>query len=89
MGVLFFIIFGFVVGLIARALMPGRQPLGFVLTTVLGIAGSFLGGSLASLFTHQRVMDLHTAGIVGSVIGALVLLAVGGFVTGRGTRHAI
>lgn len=88
MGILFFIIFGFVVGLIARALMPGRQPLGFVLTTVLGIAGSFVGGALASLFTHQRLVDLHTSGIIGSVVGALVLLAVGGAIMSR-RHHAI
>jgi uncharacterized membrane protein YeaQ/YmgE (transglycosylase-associated protein family) len=87
MGILFFILFGFVVGLIARGLMPGRQPMGLIMTSVLGVGGSFLGGALASLFTAQRVYDLHLAGIIGSVVGALVLLMIGGLVGSR--RHAL
>jgi uncharacterized membrane protein YeaQ/YmgE (transglycosylase-associated protein family) len=78
MGILLFILFGFVVGLIARALMPGDQKMGLLMTTGLGIAGSFVGGFLVSLVTSHRVTDLHTAGIIGSVIGALVLLLVAG-----------
>ena len=42
------IVFGFVIGVIARFLMPGPQPMGIILTTVLGVAGSFLGGYLGS-----------------------------------------
>lgn len=79
MGILLFIVFGFVVGLIARALMPGEQRMGILGTTALGVTGSFIGGFIASLFTHHRVTDFHTAGLIGSVIGAfLVLFAVGG-----------
>jgi uncharacterized membrane protein YeaQ/YmgE (transglycosylase-associated protein family) len=78
MGLLLFIVFGFVIGLLARALMPGDQKMGFLMTTVLGIAGSFIGGFLASLVTDHRVLDFHTAGFIGSIIGALVLLAIGG-----------
>lgn len=78
MGILLFILFGFVVGLIARALMPGDQKMGLLMTTGLGIAGSFVGGFLVSLVTSHRVTDLHTAGIIGSIIGALVLLLVAG-----------
>jgi uncharacterized membrane protein YeaQ/YmgE (transglycosylase-associated protein family) len=79
MGILMFLVFGFVVGLIARAVMPGDQKMGILATTGLGVVGSFIGGFLASLFTSHRVTDLHTAGLIGSVIGAfLVLLAVGG-----------
>jgi uncharacterized membrane protein YeaQ/YmgE (transglycosylase-associated protein family) len=78
MGILLFIVFGFVVGLIARAIMPGEQRMGILMTAGLGIAGSFIGGFLVSLVTHHRVTDLHTAGIIGSVIGALVLLLVAG-----------
>lgn len=77
MSILLFILFGFVVGLLARALMPGRQSMGFVTTTLLGIAGSFVGGFLASLFTHQRITDFNTAGIVGSILGAIVVLLIG------------
>jgi uncharacterized membrane protein YeaQ/YmgE (transglycosylase-associated protein family) len=78
MGILLFIAFGFVIGLLARAIMPGDQKMGWVMTIVLGIAGSFLGGFLASLVTDHRVLDFHTAGVIGSIIGALVLLFAAG-----------
>ena len=78
MSILLFILFGLVVGFIARALMPGRQRLGVIATILLGIAGSFTGGFLAALFTDSKVTDLNTAGIVGSVIGAMLLLIVAG-----------
>lgn len=74
MGILLFIVFGFIVGLIARALMPGEQRMGFIGTTAIGVIGSFIGGFLASLFTHNRVTEFNTSGIIGSVIGAMVLL---------------
>ncbi len=74
MGILFFLIFGLAIGLIARALMPGPQKMGLVMTTILGVAGSFTGGLLSSLITNHHVMDFNTAGVIGSVIGALVLL---------------
>jgi uncharacterized membrane protein YeaQ/YmgE (transglycosylase-associated protein family) len=83
MSLLFFILFGLLVGFVARALMPGRQKMGLVLTSALGVAGSFLGGFLASLVTDERVDRVHPAGIIGSIIGALILLAVVGAVTRR------
>jgi uncharacterized membrane protein YeaQ/YmgE (transglycosylase-associated protein family) len=78
MGILLFIVFGLVVGLLARAIMPGEQRMGILMTCGLGVAGSFIGGFLSSLFTSHRVTDLHTAGLIGSVIGAIALLAVAG-----------
>jgi uncharacterized membrane protein YeaQ/YmgE (transglycosylase-associated protein family) len=83
MGILLFIVFGFVAGLIARALLPGRQNMGIGMTTLLGIAGSFVGGFLASLFTNSRVTDFNTAGLIGSVIGAIAVLAIMGAVGSR------
>lgn len=84
MGILLFIVFGFVVGLIARAIMPGDQKMGLLATTGLGVAGSFIGGFLGSLFTHNRVTDFNTAGLIGSVIGAIVLMvALGGLMNRR------
>ena len=79
MALLAFLVFGLVIGLIARALMPGQQPMGILLTTGLGIAGSFLGGLIVSLATHHPLDQLHAAGFIGSVVGALfLLLLVGG-----------
>jgi uncharacterized membrane protein YeaQ/YmgE (transglycosylase-associated protein family) len=76
MGIILFIVFGLIVGFIARALMPGRQKMSWVMTGLLGIAGSFIGGFVLSLVTDRRVTDLHTAGIIGSVLGAILLLVL-------------
>lgn len=69
------IIVGFIVGWIARAIMPGANPLGFVLTTLLGIGGSILGGLIARLFSKPEPgSSFHPAGFIMSIIGALILL---------------
>jgi len=86
MGILLFIVFGFIVGLLARAIMPGTQSMGIVATSLLGIAGSFVGGFVVALVTHTQVTDLNTAGVIGSILGALLLL----FLVGRfGSRRAV
>ncbi len=87
MGIVLFIVFGFVVGLLARAIMPGTQKMGILMTTLLGVLGSFVGGFLSSLVTDHRVTDFHTAGIIGSIIGALVLLFVVGALQRRRTHR--
>ena len=76
MAILVFILFGFIVGLIARAIMPGRQKYGFLMTSVIGIVGSFLGGLIGSLISDRQVTDITPAGLLGSIIGALIVLAV-------------
>jgi uncharacterized membrane protein YeaQ/YmgE (transglycosylase-associated protein family) len=83
MGIILFIVFGFVIGLLARALLPGRQSMGIIATCLLGVAGSFLGGFLVSLVTHERVTDFHTAGAIGSLVGAILLLAIATRFSGR------
>lgn len=83
MGLVAFILFGLIVGLVARAIMPGRQSMGIVATTLLGVAGSFVGGLIGSLFYGGSVFDLHAAGIIGSILGALLVL----FVVGYGSRR--
>ena len=88
MGLLLFILFGFVIGLLARAIMPGDQKMGILMTTGLGVAGAFLGGFLMSLVTDHRVTDFHTAGIIGSIVGALLLLFIAGLAM-RGRRHRV
>jgi uncharacterized membrane protein YeaQ/YmgE (transglycosylase-associated protein family) len=66
------IITGFIVGLIARAIMPGEQKLGFILTVVLGVAGSFLAGFIGQAIGWYKVGA--PVGYIASVVGALVLL---------------
>lgn len=50
--------------------------MGYLMTIGLGVLGSFLGGVLVSMVTHHEVTDFHTAGVIGSLIGAVVLLLV-------------
>jgi uncharacterized membrane protein YeaQ/YmgE (transglycosylase-associated protein family) len=85
MHIILFILFGFIVGLIARAIMPGRQPMSILITTLLGIGGSFLGGAVTSLIVHRPLLQLREAGWIGSIVGALVLLAIAHAVNAR--RH--
>jgi len=73
------IIVGFIVGLIARAIMPGVQHLSFIMTTLLGIGGSIVGGLIARLFSRPAPgSSFHAAGFIMSIIGALILLFVWG-----------
>jgi uncharacterized membrane protein YeaQ/YmgE (transglycosylase-associated protein family) len=73
------IIVGFIIGLIARAIMPGVQHLGFIMTTLLGIGGSIVGGLIARLFSKPEPgSSFHPAGLIMSIIGALILLFVWG-----------
>jgi uncharacterized membrane protein YeaQ/YmgE (transglycosylase-associated protein family) len=73
------IIIGFIVGLIARAIMPGTQHLSFIMTTLLGIGGSILGGLIGRLFSKPAPgTPFHPAGIIMSIIGALILLFLWG-----------
>ncbi|HLV64461.1 MAG TPA: GlsB/YeaQ/YmgE family stress response membrane protein [Polyangiaceae bacterium] len=89
MSIIWFIIIGIIAGYIARALMPGRQSMGFIATALLGIAGSFVGGFLASLIGGGRILDLNTSGIIGSIIGALVVLAIMAIVAKRRPRATV
>ena len=73
------IILGFIVGLIARAVLPGAQHMGFILTTVLGIAGSIVGGLIGRLFSKPEPgTPFHPAGIIMSILGAIILLFIWG-----------
>ncbi|WNG32742.1 GlsB/YeaQ/YmgE family stress response membrane protein [Archangium minus] len=83
MGLCGWIIFGFLAGLIARAVMPGRQGLGLIATTLLGIAGSFMGGFIASILRGGNWRVLQPSGFIGAIVGAIVLLAIGRMMSGR------
>jgi uncharacterized membrane protein YeaQ/YmgE (transglycosylase-associated protein family) len=87
------IIVGLVVGLIARLLVPGRDNIGIIGTIVLGIVGSFVGGFLWELVEYHKIEThaFHTVGIIGSIIGAIVvllLLRVTGLERGRSRRRS-
>ena len=77
--ILWMFIVGIVVGLIARAIMPGTQSLGILMTGVLGVAGSIIGGLISRLFSKPADGSFfHPAGIIMSIIGAILLLFLWG-----------
>jgi uncharacterized membrane protein YeaQ/YmgE (transglycosylase-associated protein family) len=76
MGIIWTILIGFVAGLVARAIMPGKQAMGFFLTATLGIAGSLLAGYLGQAMGWYQAGA--GAGFVASVVGAIVVLSVYG-----------
>ncbi len=82
MSVIGFLVVGLLAGFIARALVPGPDPMGWLGTMVLGIVGSFVGGTLAALL-FGGTLELSAAGIVGSIIGAIIVLLVWRQVGGR------
>jgi uncharacterized membrane protein YeaQ/YmgE (transglycosylase-associated protein family) len=85
-GLLWFVLFGLFVGFLARALMPGRQSMGLIMTSALGMVGSLLGGFLGSMISHDDVSRVHSAGLIGSIIGALLVL---GLVSMAGRRRSV
>jgi uncharacterized membrane protein YeaQ/YmgE (transglycosylase-associated protein family) len=79
MGIIAFIIIGLIAGLIARAILPGRQSMGLVATTLLGMVGSIVGGLIGSLFERDgRLFALQPAGLIMSVVGAIIVLLLVG-----------
>jgi uncharacterized membrane protein YeaQ/YmgE (transglycosylase-associated protein family) len=87
--IVFMLILGIVAGYLARLLVPGPDPIGFVGTVILGIVGSFVGGFLGyALFGHDFSEGaLQGSGLLGSVIGAMVALLVYRATTGNGGRR--
>lgn len=83
MGILWTILIGFIVGVIAKFIMPGdkSEPRGFILTTILGIVGAFVATYLGQAVGWYQ--PGQSAGFIGAVIGAVILLFVYGLVIGR------
>lgn len=79
MDFIIMIIVGFIVGLIARAVMPGNQNMGIIMTTILGIVGSVVAGFLGK--TMGWYAEGEAAGWIASVIGAIIVLFVVGLAT--------
>jgi len=75
MGIIGWIIIGLIAGAVARWLMPGPDPMGWLGTIVLGIVGSLIGGTLLNLLSGGG-LELSAAGILGSILGALIALYV-------------
>jgi uncharacterized membrane protein YeaQ/YmgE (transglycosylase-associated protein family) len=87
MHILWTIIIGFIVGVIAKFIMPGdKEPKGFILTTILGIVGAFVATYLGQAVGWYGPED--SAGFIGGVVGAIIVLVVYGFFAGRQGRAA-
>ncbi len=79
MQIVWIIVVGFIVGLIARAVMPGEQKMGLILTTALGVGGSIVAGYLGQAIGWYQAGQ--GAGFIGSIVGALILLFGYGLLT--------
>ena len=82
MGIIVTLIVGFIVGLIARAIMPGNQSMGIIMTTILGVVGSLVagyGGAALGLYAPGT-----PAGWIASVVGAIIVLWIYGLVSKKG-----
>ena len=82
MHIIWTIIIGFIAGVIAKFIMPGKnEPSGFILTTILGIVGAFLATYLGQAIGWYRADQ--GAGLIGAVVGAVIILLIWGFIAGR------
>ena len=85
MGIILTIIIGFVAGVIAKFLMPGRnEPSGFILTTILGVVGAFVATYLGRVIGWYGPDD--GARLIGAIVGAVIVLAIWGFIARRSER---
>lgn len=84
MGILTWIVFGLIAGVIAKLLTPGRDPGGCIITMLLGVAGAFVGGFLYQQLTgRQQMMQFDLGSLLVAVLGAVVLLLIYRLLAGR------
>lgn len=76
MNFIFWIIFGLIAGILAKWIMPGKDPGGFIITSLLGIAGAFVGGFIGSFFGLGGVDGFNIGSFVTAVLGAILLLFI-------------
>ena len=76
MGILSWIIFGFIAGILAKWIMPGKDGGGFIITIILGIAGALVGGFVSTFFGMGKVDGFNFGSLVVAVVGALIVLFI-------------
>jgi len=76
--IVYLFVIGIIAGFVARLIVPGRDPMGFWATVLLGVVGSFIGGFLGYALFHKDVNEgaLQPSGIIGSIIGAIIALLI-------------
>lgn len=87
MGLLTWIILGAIAGVIAKWIMPGNDPGGFIVTILLGIAGALIGGFIASAIGLGGMEGLTIGSIIIAILGAILLLFLYRLVTGNRNKH--
>ena len=87
MGYIWWIIIGLIAGALARLIMPGRDPMGIIATIVLGIVGSILGGLVSMAIWRNDATDggFHPAGLLLSILGAIIVLWIYRMIKSRST----
>lgn len=88
MAIIGFLVFGLIVGALARLLKPGRQHLGLLGTLLLGVIGSLIGGIVASALGTGDIWELNVLGAVVAIIAAVLLVGVVEGLMGRNDKHA-
>ena len=87
-SIIWTIIIGFVAGIIAKFLYPGKnEPSGFILTTILGIVGAFVATYLGQALGWYRADE--GAGFIGAIVGAVIVLLIWSFISGRRTTTSV
>ena len=85
MGYIWMIIIGLIAGALARLIMPGRDPMGIVMTIILGIVGSVLGGLIGMALWRNDTNGFQPAGLLLSILGAIIVLWIYRMVKARST----
>jgi uncharacterized membrane protein YeaQ/YmgE (transglycosylase-associated protein family) len=83
MGIIAWIVFGLIAGIVAKIIMPGKDPGGFILTIIIGIAGALVGGWISTLFGLGDISGFDIRSFIIAVLGALLLLFIYHRVRGR------
>jgi uncharacterized membrane protein YeaQ/YmgE (transglycosylase-associated protein family) len=91
MGIIAFLILGLLAGAIAKALLPGDDPGGILVTMLIGVVGALLGGFLAGALFNARPMDefFDLSTWLTAIVGSIILLVLYRVVAGRGRRRAL
>ena len=88
MAIIGFLVFGLVVGAVARLIKPGKQNLSLLMTLVLGVVGSLIGGVIASALGTGSITELNVLGAIIAIVAAGLLIGVAEGMSGKNRSHA-
>ncbi len=87
MAIIGFLVFGLVVGAVARLIKPGKQNLSLLMTLLLGVVGSLIGGVVASLLGTGSITELNILGAIVAIVAAVLLIGVAENMSGKKRAH--